>query len=590
MLKLKIKNRFEAIIFISSLFITTIWINFYYISSRNVDFNKYYDYINYFLGAEVKINYGQGSLYYFFVSKLFETKLDLVDERNLEIILSNSIQNINLLFYMFGLVGIFKYFKIYNFESNIILLSLTVFNFFPQSMYLRSVMKPEIVAFAFFPWILYFFELFRKTFNLKYLYSSLPFMLLVFSSKASIAGMIAIYLLIFNFDLIKKIDLKQLIILLLVFLLILFIIHYENYNITSNNFFEREYDENYDNKAPFDIIFKINFKSIFTSPFFDYEYQINKYSIHANSVFNIVILDTFGDFFNQLYDFNLNYFSQNRKDLFTTEGENLLSKNRVILYSGPLGSIFENNLNFVRKSISSLLSLLFFIVLFLFLFLDKRNRKIYCMPVIGIFTLYFNSLGFPSPNFNPFLGDTFKTFYYSFLISITFIFLVIKLFKKFEKLRLVFLFLWIALVFFIAGHPKSIDQEFSEYLVTSNEYSSFCEINNFLFFENELIKKFHATGNTNNITTNCSSNLLLDSPVNYFGTGGEKCIVNNAIDNNLSSDTNCRYSIVSFLRFDGNKGNSNIYPYSSIATFFFVLFIFLLELKYSNKFAKLGKD
>ena len=55
-------------LFISCFFSYT-WINSFYISSRNVDYSKYYGYINYFTGIDVEIDYGQGVIYYFLIAK-----------------------------------------------------------------------------------------------------------------------------------------------------------------------------------------------------------------------------------------------------------------------------------------------------------------------------------------------------------------------------------------------------------------------------------------------------------------------------------------------------------------------------------------
>ena len=95
------------------------------------------------------------------------------------------------------------------------------------------------------------------------------------------------------------------------------------------------------------------------------------------------------------------------------------------------------------------------------------------MPFFGILVLFIISLGIPSPAFNPFLGDTFKVFYYSFLISITFMFVTVKVLDKLKMFKIFFVVFWITTIFFIAGHPKKIDQGFSEYLIFSNQYSSF---------------------------------------------------------------------------------------------------------------------
>ena len=171
--------------------------------------------------------------------------------------------------------------------------------------------------------------------------------------------MAILYLVLAYFSDIKNFEYKKYYIFLIIFFIVFSIVLYENYEITNNHLFERDYDESYDNKAKFSSIFRFNLKTIFTQPFFDYEYQIDKYSIHANSIINVTILDSFGDYFNQLYDFDLNYFEKNRKDLFTIDGNSLLNSNNQILYTGPFSSIFDTNLNLIRKTLSNLYSFFF---------------------------------------------------------------------------------------------------------------------------------------------------------------------------------------------------------------------------------------
>lgn len=581
-------------LFIISLYISTIWINFFYLSPRNVDFFYYFDIVNYYIGVDTEIKNGHGPFYFFLIYNSIKNNFDLINNSNAEIILSYSVQNLNLILYIFGLLGIYKLFKLYNFKTTNILLVLTAFNFFPLSVYLRAIMKPEILGFCLFPWILYFVKLFIIKQNIRYLYFTIPFIAQIATSKPSIAGMILLYLFISKFNLMRQIEIKKLFTLSLVLAAFLFASFYESYSITSNQFFERKYDSNYDNVASTNIIYKFNLKKVYTAPFFDYEYQLGKYSTHANSVINIVILDTFGDYFNQLFDFNSNYFDQNRKDIFSTEGEGLISNNRVIKYSGPYGLLLETNLDLVRKGVSSTISILFYLVLFYLLYTDKKNRDIYIMPLFGILILYINSLGFPSNNFNPYLGDTFKSFYYSFFVSITFIFVFLKFFSKVKYVNLLFLFIWVITIFFIAGHPKKNDQNFSEYLIQSNEYSFFCEVNNILFFENEFIKSIHKTGNEKNILSNCdnfsklkNNSIEKNSASQYL----ESCIEDNNLTKVASSSQSCIVSNIIFLSSNNNKKIISQIPYISIFTFFLaVLIIFLHNKKVNLTISKLLRN
>ena len=80
-------------------------------------------------------------------------------------------------------------------------------------------------------------------------------------------------------------------------------------------------------------------------------FKISDYgeSLHSRSLINLLLLDTFGDFFNQMFDFQANYFSQYRKDIFIDDSEVLITENREINYSGPYSNILKNNLDKIRK-------------------------------------------------------------------------------------------------------------------------------------------------------------------------------------------------------------------------------------------------
>jgi hypothetical protein len=585
LLKKNKKYLIDYFLLFVSTYISTVWINFYYISPRNVDFNKYYDYINYFFGLDVEINYGQGSLYYLIVSNLFKRNLNFIDERSLEIILSYAIQNTNLIFYLIGLLGLYKLLYFYNFDKKLIIFTLSILNFFPQAMYVRAVMKPEIIAFSFFPWIIFFIENYKKDKSIINLYFASPFLIITLTSKGSLAGMAILYLVVAYFSDIKNFEYKKYYIFLIIFFIVFSIVLFENYEITNNHIFERNYDESYDNKAEFSSIFRFNLQTIFNQPFFDYEYQIGKFSVHANSIINVTILDSFGDYFNQLYDSNLNYFEKNRKDLFTTDGDDLLNSNNQILYIGPFSSILDTNLNLIRKTLSSLYSFFFYFSLVIFIFVYKSYRKYYIMPFIGIITLYINSLGFPSNNFNPYFGDTYKAFYYSFLISIAFVFVVMKyleLIKSIKFLKYVFLIFWLISIGFIAGHPKSNDQNFSEYLATSNQYSLFCNVNNLIFFENNLIQKIHPSGNINNLSTDCKKYKNTNLEKDFSITQKEICISKNTINKAQASTPNCRIYLIDRVinKVDLQKIR---YPLASILVFLSALFLTLGSDKFKTK-------
>ena len=343
------------------IFITQNWINFFYLAPTNSDFDKYYDYINYFMGLDVVIDYGQGTFYYYLISLFFKEKIVMLDETNIDILLSYSVQQVNLILYLIGILGAFQLLKLKKFEKREILLSLMLLSIFPQSLYMRSVMKPEIVAFALIFWIIFFLEKFLKTNDLNNLFFLIPFLVLLINTKASIAGMVIVYLLTFYFKILNRIKIKKIVLLILLTLTCQLAIQFENYQITNLSPFERVYDEEYDYKAKASSIFRFNLSDLFTDPFFTYNYEENFYSIHANSIINITLLDTFGDHFKQLFDSRPSYFSKYRKAIFVNDSEVFITPNREINYQGPFNELLSNDLYHVRKVVPVLFSFFFYV-------------------------------------------------------------------------------------------------------------------------------------------------------------------------------------------------------------------------------------
>ena len=111
---------------------------FFYLAPRNVDFAKYYDYINYFLGLRVDIDYGQGVLYYFLIAFILNRKIDIIDFYNSEFIISNAVQCKSIFFY-YWFSGDLQSFKSKKFKEETIYISLIVLVFFPQTICMRQL-------------------------------------------------------------------------------------------------------------------------------------------------------------------------------------------------------------------------------------------------------------------------------------------------------------------------------------------------------------------------------------------------------------------------------------------------------------------
>jgi hypothetical protein len=575
------------------LFFSYTWIHAFYISSKNVDFSKYYGYINYFTGINIEIDYGQGVFYYYLISKRLLSKVEYVNYDNLEMILNSAIQEVNFVFFLIGLLGFFFFLKLNQYKTETVLASLIVLVAFPQSIYLRSVMKPEIIAFAFLPWVLINLERFILDKKVKNLFYALPFLSLIINSKGSVAGMLIIYLAISYFKIIKKLSLKNFFLISISVIFIISLLQFENYSITGNSLLDRPYDPEYDHRAEPKILFNVDISKAIRSPFFNLDEDGKK--IHSDSVMNMLFLDTFGDYFGQLFNNDeQKYFSEYRKTIFTNNPENSFLETRQINYDGKFSPILINNMDHIRRIVSFLISLFFYTSLIILSFKDKSNRKYYLASFTGVVILYINSLGFPSNNFNPVKGDTFKAYYFSFLLCVSLLFLGLKIFRKINFFKIIFLILFMGTTLFVTGHPKENNQALSEHLIFANQYTPICTINNLLIYENKILKSFFNSGNVNNLTSDCSQKTATKdghgNRYSYDELHADNCVDNNkevlthrGVDNLVIANIgNCRAFALEQVKSKNNLINPRT-PYFAIVIFLNCMLIIFFE---GKKFIK----
>lgn len=88
-------------------------------------------------------------------------------------------------------------------------------------------------------------------------------------------------------------------------------------------------------------------------------------------------------------------------------------------------------------------------------------------------TLIVNSFGFPVKNFDPETGDLFKVHYYSFLLCIAIVFLLIHLYKKYSYSYLLTILL-IPIFLITIGFPKQLQDDTLNNLLIKIEYTSIC--------------------------------------------------------------------------------------------------------------------
>lgn len=474
----KYKEHLILLIYLLTLYLSREMCLLMFNSLESPDFQKYFEYIRYFLSESEETKLSQGSLYYALQSWALYFYSDLISEDNFIGLINKSVQNVNLVLFLISQIGFYNLLRYFKFNKNSILLTLSLLNFFPLTIALRISMKTEILVLCFLPWLILFVEIFLKTKKYIYIYMSIPLLSITLLSKGSALANVGLFLLILYLNKIKFFEKKHLIVLSIFFIVISSLIYTEDANINNNDLLNPSHEQKYDNTAPFSVIYKLEIDKLVKTPF--------KYNL-SNSFIGITLLDTFGDYFDLYWNNDASNFFKNRKQLIIYNSENTKilptynsETKQITVYSSKSDPNYANSGDFIRDSFSLMLTLLFYLLLIKLFRKKAQYRKNLIAPFIGMLVLLFTSItGFPVNNYDPMVGDTYKAFYYSYMVVIAFIFIFSELFERrfFNKLY----FMPILLIFvFILGFPKVHSNDFDNKVVQMNSYSELCEVNNFL--------------------------------------------------------------------------------------------------------------
>ena len=466
---ISIKKNYYYLLFIISLFYSKELLFLFFDSTQSADFNKYFVYFEYFFQTTSETGREHGTFFYYIHSLSLSRFIEYINQNNFFYLLNKSIQQVNFYIYVFGLLGYYLLLRFYNIKKETIFLTFTCLNFFPIAIALRLTFKPEILIFAFVPWILFCFEKYSNTKDIKYLFLSIPFVSLCITSKGSVLGMVGLFLFIHYFKFLFKIRIKTLGLILLALIIPLVLISFQDYEVNNSNILEVNHSENYRNNASYKIIYNLDFPKLVKSPI--------KYE-HSNSFLALTLLDTFGDYFDVYWNNDSSFFFKNRKEVLINEQSNSLSFPKIDIGNTQI-KIKSKQLTdiYFRESIGLFLSLAFFTYMVHLIIKKNKYRKFIYSPLFGIAILLIQSvLGFPKQNWDPLVGDSIKPFYYGFFLTLSFVFIFTELLsKKYIKLFTVVFFVIVNL--HILGFPKTYDSNFIENLSVVNSYSQLCEIN-----------------------------------------------------------------------------------------------------------------
>lgn len=497
---LNLFNRFKLkylyfLFLTGSLYFTFTISNIYFNSLAGADNYKYMENILYIFGNSSGAYDNQGLLYYFFVSmiiKLRTESFDYVNNQNFiadsveSIFLSESIQMANLILFIFGLIGFYYFMKKIGISNNKSFLIILFFCYFPTFYYLRINMKPEVLAFALIPWIFFFFEDYLETKQYEDIVLISFLSAILVTSKGSIAAMVLICLFCRYIISSKSISLKQVGLGSFIFLIAWGSILGENYFLEIGNILDRQPEENYNNRADSKFIYSVDFERLRKDPKKDY---------HNESLLAITMIDLFSDYFELNWKEDSVLFSEKIKPLIVERDRDLNNinlklfnvdkDNKHIVYSGP----HPNYLKYQVEYFGLLFSGLFILsIIYNFFRVSKENFTYMLFPFFGIFVLLINSIfGIPQNNFDPAVGDTFKVFYYSFLIPFPLLIVLNNInFRKIRNLLITSIFL--VFTFINLGFPKINDEKLDAKLVVNVENSVVCELNK-VFIEPTLISQ-----------------------------------------------------------------------------------------------------
>ncbi len=489
------------------LVLSLIWlkeINFlFYNSAKSPDYPEYIIYFEHFANSNLTTGREHGLMYYYlhYLNSFFQYNSDYS-----EVLIHKSIQEVNFWIYIYGLLGYFCLLKFYKFENSTIFVTFLFLNFFPISIVLRLVLKPEILAFSLLPWVLFCIEIYKQKKETLYLYLLIPLFISCITLKGNILGIVCIYLFLTNLDIFSKIKKIHILLTLILTTALFLTVSLENSSANGKNILDVQSGatkrENYNNKAPLDIIYKVNIYNLATSPI--------KHN-HADSFVGITLLETTGDYFDLYWKNDMSGYSMGSKELVKLETSNEIKSPRFDNISNSLIVYTQKNTDlYLKRSVGLIMSLIFYFLLFKMIFKNSKYRKYTIAFLLGGLLLVVHAItGFPVNNFDPSKGDTFKPHYYSFLFLLSTIFFIASFVKE-NKKSIFYVIFYVLIIIFLLGFPKTGTEDLNQNISKYIEYSDFCSI------ENNIYKHIYDIENVNCLKNKISDDIN-NSTNKYFG-------------------------------------------------------------------------
>ena len=448
----------------------------FYNTTDSPDFNRYFRYLEYNVGIIDYTDSEQGFAYYDIQSLYFYLKNYEITSNNFFVFLGKSIQEVNFILFLIGSAGVAKLLSIFKYNKVQILVSLIFMNFLPISISQRIVFKPEILAFALFPWVIVFLEEYFGKRNNLYIFTAGTLSIILFSQKGSIFAMtVSVLILYYSLKFLRLKDKKNVFFILIPLIALFVLLFQENNQLNQKNIFDIESisqrESQYDNKGSLSLLYKVNPKTLIYTPYKDR---------HNYSAIHITLLDSFGDYFDLYWDDDSQNYFKGRRDIIKYSVSQEMKIPKLNLQTKQLTIYVQETTDnsYLRKTTSLFISLFFYFLLIKHFFRsEKSRRKFFTLPFIGFFILTTHIItGFPENNFDPNIGDTLKPLYYSFLIVIGMSFLTAEISSNKIKASIL-LAISLPLFMFLYGFPKNYTDNLNVEINELNSYSLFCKIN-----------------------------------------------------------------------------------------------------------------
>ena len=481
----------------------------FYDINESPDFKKYFVYFDHFF-LNSYTGHEHGLLYYYLHSIHLNTFFQ--NQPSLDLALHKSVLDVNFYMFVVGLLGIFKLLKFFKFSNKSILITLIFLNFFPPSIAIRLVFKPELLAFSLFPWIIYLFEKFKESKNYIYLIMAVPIVISTITLKGNILVITCVYLLFSNYKIFSMLQFKTVAYFSFVFITLFTLLSLENNKANGKNILDIQsgasQEANYDFKAPKSIVYKTDMYELFSNPI--------KHK-HADSFIAITLLETNGDYFDLYWDNDASHYFKSRLEFLVFEQSNELKFPKLNFEDKTITVYQQRSTDvYLYETIALILSILLFSSLINAVISAKKYRMYLIAIFIGMGVILIHAItGYPTNNFDPLVGDTFKPLYYSFvmLFSVSF---VVSIFAEKNSFKIRHLLLYCLLIVFMLGFPKNDYSEVDGSFVQKVENSIFCELEKNIYLENTIHTNLACKNNTDQTNTNFFISDISHKPVNLF--------------------------------------------------------------------------